>query len=82
MKKVLFGLVLLFCGMIGLTSIVILSVNNHPWGYNDIDGFFGFLLGSETLWFLIFSSLMFIFGLLISVYEAYFNKDLIKKIFK
>ena len=73
MKKMFFGSIFLLCGTIGLISIIALSVNN-PWDYNGITGFYGFLLGSQTLWAFILFCLMFISGAFISFYEAYLSK--------
>lgn len=74
MKKMVFGAIILLCGTMGLISIIVLSVN-HPWSYNDITGFYGFLLGSQTLWAFVLFSLMFLSGAFISFYEAYLSKD-------
>ncbi|MFJ7667557.1 hypothetical protein ACIQXI_10625 [Lysinibacillus sp. NPDC097195] len=73
MKKMLFGSILILCGTMGLISIIVLSVNN-PWDYNGITGIYGFLLGSQTLWFFVLFCIMFILGTFISCYEAYFSK--------
>ncbi|MER1986654.1 MAG: hypothetical protein ABS948_12255 [Solibacillus sp.] len=73
MKKMFFGASILLCGTIGLISIIVLSVNN-PWEYNRITGFYGFLLGTQTIWAFILFCLMMALGTCISCYEAYVSK--------
>lgn len=70
MKKMFFGALLLFCGIIGVNTIVVLSIV-RPWTYNGIDGLAGFLLGTNTKGIFCAFVLMAIIGIGITFYEAY-----------
>ncbi|QNO13665.1 hypothetical protein HYG86_02225 [Alkalicella caledoniensis] len=70
MKKMFLGALLWLFGFLGINMLFILSIKN-PWSYNDIHGFFGFLLGSGTLWYFIFFCLMTVLGFGICIHETY-----------
>ncbi|MFA9556856.1 hypothetical protein ACERII_06115, partial [Evansella sp. AB-rgal1] len=72
-KKLFFGSLLLVVGIIGVLVIIVLSVNS-PWSYNGIDGFLGFLLGSETITFFVLFAVMSVAGVVICFYEAYIRE--------
>jgi len=72
-KKMSFGALLLMCGIMGIITIYVLSTF-HPWDYNGITGFRGYLLGSKTLWTFIVSCIMSAAGITICFYEAYIRK--------
>lgn len=74
MKKMFFGSLLFFGGIIGIITFTVLSVI-HPWDYNDITGLRGFLLGSKTMWIFILASVMSVIGIIICFYEAYIRKS-------
>ncbi|NLZ38319.1 MAG: hypothetical protein GX893_01750 [Firmicutes bacterium] len=73
MKKLIFGALVFLSGIAGILVLLVLAVNN-PWDYNGITGIRGFLQGSQTLWIFIIFIIMFIGGLAICFYEAYFKK--------
>jgi hypothetical protein len=72
-KKMLFGVVLLLCGITWMVVLTALSVV-HPWDYNGITGLYGFLLGSKTIYVFILATIMSVTGLGICFYEAYIRK--------
>ena len=74
MKKMFFGAILTLWGFIGVIVLIALSVD-HPWDYDNITGFRGFLLGSDTLWFFVLFCIMSLAGISITFYEAYVRKS-------
>ncbi|MGL4336604.1 MAG: hypothetical protein ACRCST_06900 [Turicibacter sp.] len=51
MKKMFFGSMIFISGFISVFTLVVLSVFK-PWSYNGVEGFYGFLLGTDTkVWF-------------------------------
>ncbi len=73
MKRMIFGLALLFCGTVWALALTVLSVV-RPCEYNDIGGVVGFLLCTETLGFFIAGSIAFLAGLVICFAEAFLKK--------
>ena len=65
-----FGALLLLCGIIGVNTIVVLSIV-RPWNYNGIDGLAGFLLGTNTKGIFCIFVLMSVIGIGITYFEAY-----------
>lgn len=74
MKKMIFGTTLMICGFIGLITMYVLSLC-FPWIYNDIGGFRGFLLGTNSEFIFFISTLSSITGFLICFYETYKKND-------
>lgn len=70
MKKMVLGVLLFFCGFIGILSLVCTSVFK-PWSYNGIGGFWGFILGSGTGFFFYICLIIGIIGIIICTGEVY-----------
>lgn len=70
MKKMFLGALLFLSGFIGILALVCTSIFK-PWNYNGINGFAGFLLGSETLVFFILFCVLSVTGVTICSLEAY-----------
>ena len=69
MKKMFLYSFIVFLGVVISLTLFGFSLA-FPWGYNDIDGFTGFLLGTETV-YLFFLSLAIIFiGLKLMITES------------
>ena len=73
MKKMFFGALLLLSSILGIIMFIVLS-ELHPWDYNNITGFHGYLLGSGTTWAFALFCIMAIVGIAICFYEAYIRK--------
>ncbi len=68
MKKYILGCMLFASGFIWLTILMVLSVY-EPWDYNGIDGFRGFLLGTDMVGFFIVALGLVLIGLLTVLHE-------------
>lgn len=73
MKKLFFSSMLFFSGIIIMLAIYITSIFDQ-WNYDGIEGFWGFVLGTNSLFLLLISSVFIIFGFYTSYKEAYKNK--------
>ena len=70
MKKMFFWCTIFLGGLIGSLAIFITSIF-HPWSYNSIDGFKGFLLCSESLFAFRSFIIMSVLSLFIMYKESY-----------
>lgn len=73
MKKMIFGGLLFFGGLLGVISLVVMTAF-QPWNYNGIMGLWGALLGTGTISAFILFAIMGLVGMTICVYEAYVRK--------
>lgn len=69
MKKFILGGMLFVSGFIWMTILMVLSIYN-PWKSNGIDGFKGFLLGTDMVGFFLIALGLIVIGLLIVFIEA------------
>lgn len=69
MKRFILGGMLFVSGFIWMTILMVLSIYN-PWKSNGIDGFKGFLLGTDMVGFFLIALGLIVIGLLIVFIEA------------
>lgn len=72
MKKFIFGCMFFLSGFTWLTVLMVLSVNN-PHVFNGVDGFIGFLLGSDMVAVFTVAVALVIIGLRIMFVETGFR---------
>ena len=76
MKKFILGIAIMALGAISTISIIIATVLSplNPWSYNGIGGWYGCLLGIDLLIPFIISIIIAIVGLVIAVWDVFFDK--------
>lgn len=76
MKKFILGIAIMALGAISTISIIIATVLSplNPWSYNGIGGWYGCLLGMDLLIPFIISIIIAIVGLVIAVWDVFFDK--------
>lgn len=74
MKKMFLGSLMFVSGFIGILVLMCISIFK-PWEYNGIGGFEGFLLGTDTKSFFHLYCVLFIVGISICIYGAFFKNS-------
>ena len=73
MKKIIFGSLITFIGVI-LSACCFSYAAEHPWSYNGIDGLLGSFLGTQMLIPFIIGCVATLIGLTICFIESYIKK--------
>jgi hypothetical protein len=70
MKRMFLGGLMFFSGFTGVLVLVCISIFK-PWVYNGVNGFRGFLLGTDTELFFVLYCILGVIGMMICLFESY-----------